>query len=126
MPSWREFQTIAAQCRVFNTGAPMTIVSEVAEGFRGSVTALSAHRLRFFLTTLGIVVGIFTVTLMGGAIEGIRQSFRRSVSALYTDVLFLEQYAWFDDAPWWEFRERPKISIQEADAVKSQAHFAAA
>ena len=51
----------------------MNLLAEVTEGFHGSMAALRAHRLRFFLSTLGIVVGISTVTLMGGAVEGIRQ-----------------------------------------------------
>jgi putative ABC transport system permease protein len=49
----------------------MNFLTELREGLAISWSAICASKLRSVLTTLGIVIGIFTVTMMGTAIEGI-------------------------------------------------------
>ena len=60
----------------------MTLLTEIREGLSISWSAIRANKMRSVLTTLGIVVGIVTVSLMATAIQGLRQSFLRSISAL--------------------------------------------
>jgi putative ABC transport system permease protein len=45
----------------------MTLVSELREGLRISAGAIVANKLRSALTTLGIIIGILTVSLMAMA-----------------------------------------------------------
>jgi len=47
----------------------MNILTEVREGLHISWAAIRANKLRAVLTTLGIIIGIVTVTLMGAAIR---------------------------------------------------------
>lgn len=68
---------------------------ELLEGLRIAWDATRANKLRAGLTTLGIVIGIVTVTLMGTAIQGMRRGLTRSISALGSDVLYLERFDWF-------------------------------
>ena len=49
----------------------MNFFTEIREGFGISWSAIRANKMRSILTTLGIVIGIVTVTLMGTAIEGV-------------------------------------------------------
>ena len=49
---------------------PMNLLTELQEGLAISWSAIRANKMRSVLTTLGIVIGIVTVTLMGTAIEG--------------------------------------------------------
>ena len=58
----------------------MNFATELREGLLISWSAIRANKLRSCLTTLGIVIGIVTVTLMGTAIGGLNQSFANSVS----------------------------------------------
>ena len=48
----------------------MNFFTELKEGLSISWGAIRANTMRSSLTTLGIVIGIITVTLMGTAIEG--------------------------------------------------------
>lgn len=68
---------------------------ELVEGLRIAWDATRANKMRAGLTTLGIVIGIVTVTLMGTAIQGLRRGFSQSISALGSDVLYLERFDWF-------------------------------
>ena len=56
----------------------MNLFAELKEGFGISWDAIRANKMRSVLTTLGIVIGIVTVTLMGTAIEGLDRAFVKS------------------------------------------------
>ena len=63
----------------------------------GPKSRRAAHRLgsdprqqmRSVLATLGIVIGIVTVTLMATAMESLNRAFREAISFLSTDVLYV-------------------------------------
>ncbi len=65
----------------------MTLFSELKEGLGISWRAIQANKLRSILTTLGIVIGVVTVTLMGTAITGLDRAFLRNISTIGADVL---------------------------------------
>src|SRR5436190_18512541 len=105
---------------------PMTLWLDIKEGMGISLDAIRANKLRSGLTTLGIVIGIVTVTLMGTAIEGLNQAFLRSISAIGADVLFIQKFAWFSDEPWWKRRNRREIMLADAKALSRQTTHALA
>jgi putative ABC transport system permease protein len=100
----------------------MKFVAEIHEGLGISWNALRANKLRSVLATLGIVIGVLTVTLMGAAINGLNQAFIRNVSALGADVFYVSRYKWFNDSyeDWLDTRKRPQISLAEAEALARQ------
>ena len=53
---------------------------QLKEGLAISFQAIRANKMRSVLTTLGIVIGIVSVTLMGTAIEGLSRGFTESIS----------------------------------------------
>jgi putative ABC transport system permease protein len=73
----------------------MTFFSEIREGLVIAWAAIRANKMRSVLTTLGIVIGIITVTLMGTAITGLNRSFMQSISSIGADVLYVNQASWF-------------------------------
>lgn len=106
----------------------MRIWSEMQEGLRISLSALLANKLRSALATIGIVIGIVTVTLMGTAIEGIHKAFLQSISALGSDVLYVQRFNWFIDSyeEWMKLSRRKEINWQQYEAVLKQATLARA
>lgn len=101
-------------------------MNELREGLVISFEAIRANKLRSTLTTLGIVIGVVTVTLMAAAIEGLDRAFLRSISAIGADVLFVQKHAWFSDQPWWTLRNRRDITYADARALARQATLAKA
>jgi len=106
----------------------MTLLSELREGLGISWDAIRANKMRSVLTTLGIVIGIVTVTLMGTAIEGLDRAFIRSISALGANVFYVQQTSWFNESreEWLKARKRRPISLAEAQALPSRLEMASA
>ena len=104
----------------------MTLLSEIKEGTRISLDAIRANMLRSVLTTLGIVIGIVTVTLMATAMESLNDSFREAISFIGTDVLFVDQREWFIDSntKWDAVGKRSKITLPQVRAVEESMSMA--
>lgn len=106
----------------------MKFISEFREGFHISWDAVRAHKMRSTLATLGIVIGIVTVTLMAAAIEGLNNAFMQSISSLGTDVFYVQQNSWFntDENAYLRSQRRRPIQVREAEAMIGQLTFSAA
>ena len=104
----------------------MNFLSELREGLLIAWDSLRANKLRSALTTLGIVIGIVTVTLMGTALAGLNAAFLNSISAIGTDVLYVSPWQWFSDEPWWKRRNRRLIYLADARALVRELTFARA
>jgi putative ABC transport system permease protein len=100
----------------------MNFLTELREGLLISWSAILANKLRSVLTTLGIIIGVVTVTLMGTAIEGLNNSFMNSVSSIGADVLYVDRVGWFINSvqEWMKAMKNPKITLDEADTVERQ------
>ncbi len=104
----------------------MNFLSELREGLLIAWDSLRANKLRSALTTLGIVIGIVTVTLMGTALAGLNAAFLNSISAIGTDVFYVSPWAWFSDEPWWKRRNRRLIYLADARALVRELTYARA
>ena len=106
----------------------MNFFTELREGLGISLGAIRGNKMRAALTTLGIVIGIVTVTLMGTAIEGLNRSFMQSVSSLGADVLYVSRQNWItrSHTEWLEMMKRREISADQVRALERQADFAQA
>jgi putative ABC transport system permease protein len=106
----------------------MKLWREAVEAIRIALESVLANKLRAGLTTLGIVIGILTVTLMGAAIEGLNRAFRTSISALGSDVFYVQRRAWF--TPGYEQHlkamRRKEITLAQCDQVRKLATLAKA
>jgi putative ABC transport system permease protein len=100
----------------------MNLFAELREGLAFAWDAIRANKLRSILTTLGIVIGVVTVTLMGTAIDGMHRAFVKSISAIGGDVLYVARRGWFNDTPaeWRQAAKRRSISLAQARAVERQ------
>ena len=106
----------------------MNFFTELREGLAISWSAIRANKLRSVLTTLGIVIGILTVTLMGTAIEGLNRSFMSSISSIGADVLYVNRYSWFIQSyqEWVNAMKSPSVSFADVDALQRQMTLAEA
>ena len=99
----------------------MNFLTELREGLAISWSAIRANKLRSILTTLGIVIGIVTVTLMGTAIEGLNRAFVNSISFIGGDVLYVDRGSWMQSYDEWQAaRKRPALSPADADDLAEE------
>ena len=98
---------------------------EIVEGLRIAGHAIWANKSRSVLTTLGIIIGITSVTLMATIINGVDRQFEKSLSTLGTDVFYVDTRPWgFQTGSWWEFINRPPIRADLAETVREQSRWA--
>ena len=64
------------------------------ENFFISLSAVFANKTRSILTALGIIIGVFSVTMMGTLISGLDKTFESSMSMLGRDILYISRYEW--------------------------------
>ena len=100
----------------------MKFLAEITEGVGISWHALAANKMRSALATLGIIIGIVTVTLMGAAINGLNQAFIKNVSALGADVFYVSRFKWFNNTyeDWLSMRKRKPLRLVDAEALAKQ------
>lgn len=94
---------------------------EVKEGLLIAFRAIRANKMRSVLTTLGIVIGIVSVTLMATAIEGVDRAFENSASAFGSKVLYVQKFPWVSDDDWTKYRNRKDLKAEYADYVRDHA-----
>ena len=100
----------------------MSFWLELKEGIRIAAGSIRGNKLRASLATLGIVIGILTVTLMGTAIAGLNRAFLRSISSLGADVLHVSKFSWFinSNAEWLKVQHRQEITLAQVNALEQQ------
>ncbi|MDB2348156.1 ABC transporter permease, partial [Verrucomicrobiales bacterium] len=104
----------------------MRILHELGEGLRIALEAVRTHKLRSALATLGIVIGVFTVTLMATAIAGLNNAFTNSISAIGSDVLYIQRFSWGPSQEWWKIRARQPITMVQGKRLADRATMAEA
>lgn len=102
------------------------MINILIENLKIALVAISSNRSRSLLTTLGIIIGILAVTLMGTLISGLDRSFEKSLSFMARDVLFITKHKWFGDEEWWEVRNRRNMKVEYADQIKQLSDYAIA
>jgi putative ABC transport system permease protein len=107
----------------------MTFFIELKEGLSISWGAIRANKMRSILTTLGIVIGIVAVTLMGTAIEGVNHAFLKAVSFIGADVFFVQREDWSapdTEAEYLKVQKRRHLTIEQFNALQRELPAASA
>ena len=109
-------------------GTVMNSLTDITEGCRISWSAIWANKMRAILTTLGIIIGIVTVTLMGTAIDGLNNAFMKSLSFIGADVLFVQRFGWFLDSheEWLKAERRRPLTLVQFKELEKQTTLARA
>ena len=102
-------------------------LSELSESVRIALQALVGHRLRSFLTTLGIVIGVMTVIAIVAIIQGLNRSFEAQVGKLGAHTVYVQKFGWFMNRDaWFETRNRQPIGRRELEAIERDSALARA
>lgn len=101
---------------------------EIWEGFLSALRGIRANRLRSVLTTLGIIIGITSVTAMVTVINGIEREFDDSMAELGADVLYVEKWPWLmgPGSKWWNYMNRPEIGPELVEVIRERSAYAVA
>lgn len=90
------------------------------EGFKIAWASLWANKMRAFLTTFGIVIGIVSVTTMATLIDGVNRGFESSLNMLGQNVLYVQKWPWGFGGQynWWEYINRREMEVRYAEQIE--------
>ncbi|MDZ7339243.1 MAG: ABC transporter permease [candidate division KSB1 bacterium] len=88
------------------------------ESTRLALQALWAHKMRAFLTVLGIVIGVTTITGIVSVIQGLNKAVYSQIAGLGADLLYVQKFPWVSGREFYKYRNRKDITTKEADALK--------
>jgi len=97
------------------------------ESMRGAFQAIAANKLRSFLSTLGISIGIFCIILVFSLVDSLQRNIHSSIDALGSNMVLVQKWPLIfgGDYPWWKFVNRPVAKYSEYEklsaALKDQA-----
>jgi putative ABC transport system permease protein len=100
----------------------MNFFVEIKEGLGIAWDAIRANKMRSVLTTLGIVIGIISVTLMGTVINGLDTAFHNGISGLGADVLYVDRMDWMIDSyeKWQAEQKRAIVSRDQFRLIEQE------
>jgi putative ABC transport system permease protein len=84
-----------------------------------AIAALSANKMRAVLTTLGVVIGITTVLIMGWFLSGLDTALEDTLAIFGDDVLYVDKMDW-TGGNWMESRNRKNITYGQYLRVKDR------
>ncbi|MEO0129325.1 MAG: ABC transporter permease [candidate division WOR-3 bacterium] len=92
----------------------------MGEIFNLALQTFKAHRMRSFLTTLGIIIGVTTVIAILSLIEGLNQSVARQIRSIGSDLIFVTKYSMVQMGPAniEEIAARPDLTPDDVFAIK--------
>ena len=92
------------------------------EVFRMALDSLRSHKLRSFLTILGIVIGVMTVIGMVSIIQGLNKSFLSELQSAGSDIISIQKYEAVQMGEMSEEeRTRKDLTFDDAKAIEEGA-----
>jgi putative ABC transport system permease protein len=96
----------------------LNILTDMVESLKIAGNAIVANKARGVLTTLGIIIGIVAVTTTMMTFNGMQSAFREGASAIGADVIYVSRMPWVVMNDFFNFRNRPNLSVDEANALE--------
>ena len=95
----------------------------LGETVRMAVDSLKGHKLRSFLTALGIVIGVMTVIGMVSIIQGLNRSFLQDLEAVGSDIIGITKFEPGIQVGERseEERQRKDLTFEDALAIKEES-----
>jgi putative ABC transport system permease protein len=86
------------------------------------------NKVRTFLSTLGITIGIFCIIAVLAVVESFESNLHKSVESLGNDVVFVEKMPWTfgPGYKWWKYMSRPNASIDELKNIEQKSELSEA
>ena len=78
---------------------------------------------RVVLTSTGLTIGIFTVSLVTASISSIDKEFAKSMDYYGNDKIYVGTWPWSFDFDWWKYRNRPRIEESSLEYINQYSEY---
>lgn len=89
-------------------------LSEINETIKIAFNAIWVNKLRSFLASLGVVVGISFVLLTGWILTALDGALEDTFNLIGADMLYVDKWDWAGGKRWEDIRQRKPISLPQA------------
>jgi len=86
--------------------------------------AFKANKIRSFLTTLGIIIGVTTIILIFTIIQSINQYVEGEFADIGSTSVYVSKFPWVITNNYFELRNRPPVTISEYEALEKYTSYA--
>jgi putative ABC transport system permease protein len=93
------------------------LLMAVGEAIGMGLQGIRAYKMRAFLTILGVVMGIMTVTGMSAIVAGLNSSMARQIASLGSSTIFIRPFTPGERVDDDEWRKRKAITLDEVEAI---------
>ncbi|MBX3044672.1 MAG: ABC transporter permease [Candidatus Kapabacteria bacterium] len=76
---------------------------------------MKSNKVRSFLASLGVLIGISTVILMGWVLSGLQSAMDDTFRIIGVDMVYLDKWDWAGGKNWKEIRNRKNITLEQAE-----------
>jgi putative ABC transport system permease protein len=88
------------------------------EYFSMAWVAIKTNKLRSFLTTLGIFIGVTTIITIWTTIQGLNNYIHNTFSDIGSAKVYVQKFPWIITDDFWKYRNRQDITWKEFQAVQ--------
>ncbi|MFL2511064.1 MAG: ABC transporter permease [Candidatus Neomarinimicrobiota bacterium] len=85
--------------------------------------SIRSNMTRVILTSTGLTIGIFTVSLVTASISSIDKEFAKSMDYYGNDKIYVGTWPWSFDFDWWKYRNRPRIEESSLDYINQYSEY---
>lgn len=93
---------------------------EIYESMRIAIDALRSNKLRSALASLGVVIGISIVIVMGWLVNGLDAALNQTWQIVGQDMIYIDRFDWSGGSSWEETRNRKKIQLSDYEFMASK------
>ena len=95
------------------------ILKNILIGF----SAIRSSFTRVFLTSIGLTIGIFTVSIVTAAVSSVDREFAKSIESIGNDKIYVGRMPWSFEFDWWNYRNRPEIKEEQLDYINQYSEY---
>ena len=85
--------------------------------------SIRSNMTRVILTSTGLTIGIFTVSLVTASISSIDKEFAKSMDYYGNDKIYVGTWPWSFDFDWWKYRNRPRIEESSLEYISQYSEY---
>ena len=102
----------------------LILIRVIKESIIFAVDALRVNMVRTILSLLGITIGIFCVISVFTVFDSIERNFKKSLSEIGSNVLFVQKWPWTmgADYAWWKYMKRPQPKLADLAEVQARSN----
>lgn len=106
----------------------LSILEQIISSSIFAFQALVANKMRTFLSTLGITIGIFSIILILSIVDSLEKNVKKSIDSLGKDAIIVDKWPWdfSGEYKWWKFVNRPNPALNELKLIQQKSNLAAA